>query len=241
MSDHIPGPRTPHIGTVGEKSLHAAIKSWYAQPGDAVELPVDGYVADIVRGDLLIEIQTRNFSAIRTKLSRLLDRHPVHLLHPIARDRWIVQQGKDGQPLGRRKSPKHGQILDLFNELVYIPDLLPHPNLTIEAILITEDEIRRESSRWSWRRRGWKLYDRQLIEIVGRASFQTMEDFLDLLPPSLPDQFTNRDLTAALACRYNLAQKITYTLRESGALTLSGKRGNTLVYEIAGRRDDTRP
>ncbi len=50
------------IGSLNEKSLHAALKAWCLQPGDQTEVPVDGYIIDIVRGDLLIEVQTRNFS-----------------------------------------------------------------------------------------------------------------------------------------------------------------------------------
>ena len=97
MPDKTPPSHSPHIGTLGEKSLHAAIKDWYAQPGDQFEVPVSGYVADLVRGEILVEIQTRNFSAIRPKLARLLDEHPVRLLHPIAVNRWLVYQGKNGE------------------------------------------------------------------------------------------------------------------------------------------------
>ena len=60
------------IGTLNEKPLHEALKRWYAQAGDRLEVPVDGSVVDIVRGELLVEIQTRNFSAIRRKLEKLL-------------------------------------------------------------------------------------------------------------------------------------------------------------------------
>ncbi len=45
---------SPHIGTLGERSLHAALKEWYAEQGDLLEREVDGYVIDIVRGDLLV-------------------------------------------------------------------------------------------------------------------------------------------------------------------------------------------
>ena len=45
------------INTYNEKSLHADLKQWYAQPADQLEVPVDGYVIDLVRGDLLVESQ----------------------------------------------------------------------------------------------------------------------------------------------------------------------------------------
>ena len=42
------------IGTLNEKALHSSLKEWYAQQGDRLEQSVDGYVIDIVRGDLLV-------------------------------------------------------------------------------------------------------------------------------------------------------------------------------------------
>ena len=81
------GPMTaqPHVGTLGEKPLHAALKRWYAAPGDLVEHPVDGFVIDLVRGEQLIEIQTRSFSSMKRKATTLLDRdHAIHVVHPVA-------------------------------------------------------------------------------------------------------------------------------------------------------------
>ncbi|MCP5097079.1 MAG: hypothetical protein GY943_16140, partial [Chloroflexi bacterium] len=85
------------IGTLSEKSLHADLKKWMTQPGDEVEVKVDGFYIDIVRdvppqGLLLIEIQTGNFSAMKRKLNKLLPTYPVWLLHPIAQEKWIVRE-----------------------------------------------------------------------------------------------------------------------------------------------------
>jgi hypothetical protein len=38
---------------------------------DRFEVPVDGFVIDIVRDDLLIEIQTRNFSSLKRFASKV--------------------------------------------------------------------------------------------------------------------------------------------------------------------------
>ena len=45
------------ISTFNEKPLHAALKAWYARAGDRLEVQVDGFIIDIVRDGLLIEIQ----------------------------------------------------------------------------------------------------------------------------------------------------------------------------------------
>lgn len=80
----------PGIGLLNEKPLHAALKKWYAQPGDRFEVAVDGFVIDLVRDDLLLEIQTRNFAAMKSKLQRLTSAHRVRVIYPIAHEKWIV-------------------------------------------------------------------------------------------------------------------------------------------------------
>jgi hypothetical protein len=116
------------IGTLRERPLHAALKRWYARPGDRIEAAVDGYVVDLVRGDLLIEIQTRGFATLRAKLTDLLERgHRVRVVHPIAVDRWLIRIDGGGSVLTRRRSPRHGALVDIASELVSFPHLVAHP------------------------------------------------------------------------------------------------------------------
>jgi hypothetical protein len=218
------------IGTLGEMSLHAALKEWYGRSHDRFEAEVDGYVIDIVRGRRLIEIQTRHLYAMRPKLKRLLPDYTLHIIHPIHREKWIIRQGKDGQAISRRKSPKRGQIADIFYELVRIHAWLDHPNLTVEAVLTQEEEILRDDGAGSWRRRGWSVHDRRLLAVLDRQQFDSLADYCAILPTELPELFTNSDLAAALGCRANLAQKITYTLRHIGGLEMAGKQGRAHLY-----------
>jgi hypothetical protein len=62
----------PHIGTLREKPLHASLKQWYARPGDRIEFPVGGFVIDLVREDLSIEVQTCGSSSMKHKATSLL-------------------------------------------------------------------------------------------------------------------------------------------------------------------------
>ncbi|MCS6910269.1 MAG: hypothetical protein NZM11_06845 [Anaerolineales bacterium] len=117
----------PHIGTLRESHLHAALKQYYAQPGDVFESPVAGFVADIVRGNLVIEIQTANFSPLKRKLPQLLQTHRLRLVHPIAVEKWIVRMDAAGRALSRRKSPRRGCLEHIFLELVSLPELAANP------------------------------------------------------------------------------------------------------------------
>jgi hypothetical protein len=172
---------------------------------------------------------------MKRKLKKLLPHHPVHLFHPIPAEKWIVRQTADGQPIGRRKSPKRGRLVDIFAELVRVPHLLPHPNLAVTVLLTQQEEIWRDDGQGSWRRKRWSVHDHRLLTVVDQCHFESTDDWLALLPDDLPRPFTNRQLAAALACRINLAQKTSYTLRHAGIIEVAGKEGNAWLYRIPGR------
>lgn len=220
------------INTWNEGPLHAALKAWYAQPGDALEVPVDGYIIDLVRGDLLIEIQTRGFSALKDKLATLTQAHPVRLVYPVAQEKWIIRLADDGKKqLSRRKSPKRGCVEQLFDELVSLPHLLAQPNFTLEVVFIHEEEVRRHDARRGWRRQGWVTHERRLVKVVEQRRFASLADMRALIPVSLAEPFTASDLTAHIPGGLRRAQKMVYCLRAMGILTPAGKRGRAVLYK----------
>lgn len=219
------------IGTLGEKSLHSALKDWYVRSGDLLEAQLDGFYIDIIRNNVLIEIQTANFSSQKRKLTTLIEKHPLRLVYPIALEKWIVRLASDGMtPLGRRKSPRRGDLFQLFEELVSIPHLIQYPNFSLEVLLIREEEIRCEDGNGSRRRRRLSIVDRRLIEVVSTRMFRDACDFLALIPSDLPDPFSTEDLGAGIDRPRWLAQKMTYCLRNMGAIEIVGKKGNALLY-----------
>jgi hypothetical protein len=218
------------IGTLTESSLHASLKTWYSQPGDQFEIKVDGYFIDLLRGSQLVEFQTRNFSAMRTKLADLLAQHPVHLVYPLVKEKWVVKLDSAGTLISRRKSPKHAALVEIFSELIRIPHLLGHPDFTFEVLWISCEDVWQDDGKGSWRRNFWSIIDRRLLAVMDRVTFAGLADFSALLPTELTGPFTNLELAAALKCRKTLAPKITYTLLRAGELIKVGKKGKSLLY-----------
>jgi len=218
------------IGTLNERSLHAALKRWYARPGDEFEATVEGYVVDIVRDDLLVEIQTRGFSAMKRKLRDLTDRHRVRLVYPIPRERWVVRLAPGGNGVhSRRKSPLHGDVELLFNELVSVPDLLAHPSFAVHVLLIQEERVRRfDPTRRGCRR--WVPCERRLLEVCDERLFRSPADLADLLPDGLPDPFTTGDLSTALRRPRRLAQRMAYCLRALELIEPVGRSAGGVAY-----------
>ncbi|HEX6045883.1 MAG TPA: hypothetical protein VFZ22_15425 [Pyrinomonadaceae bacterium] len=221
-----------HIGVLNEKPLHASLKQWYSRPGDRFEVPVDGFVIDIVRDDLLIEIQTRNFASINSKLSKLTRSYEVRLVYPLVQEKWILRSETGSGMAVRRKSPKRGRLEDLFSELVSIPRLLSNPNFSLEVLMIREEEVRRyDRKRRRWRRKGWVVEGRRLVDVVDRRLFVKSADWLAFVPNGL-ESFTTKDIATGANTRRDLAQKMAYCLRHGRMIELIGKHGRANLYRV---------
>lgn len=220
------------IGSLNEKPLHSGLKQWYRREGDQVEAAVEGFVVDLVRDGSLIEIQTRSFSALRRKLDRLLDSYALRLVHPVATEKWIVKLDDDGHEVSRRRSPKRGIPADVCAELVSFPTLLSHPNFTLEVALVEEEEVRRPDAKKGWRRGGYVIEERRLIDVAQTVELTCPEDLLGLLPPDLPGPFTTADLAAGLGRSRHAAQEVAYCLRESGAIETAGRDKRGILYRL---------
>jgi len=227
-------PASNGIGRLRERSLHAALKDYFWQEGDQIEVTVDGMVIDLVHGEQLVEFQTRGLYRLRRKLVRLLPEHPVCVVYPLPLIRWIVTLDADGETmLRRRKSPRRGRPVDLFDEMYTIADLLLDPNMTLKLVLTHEDQIRCDDGRGSWRRKGISIVDRVLLKVVKVIELQTADDVLALVP-ELVLPATHREIREQLGVSARLAQRISMSLRRLGCIEVVEKRGRSLVFDWIG-------
>ena len=218
------------IGCLNEKPLHAALKEWYREDGDDVEAPVDGFVVDLVRDGLLIEVQTRGFSSMRPKFDQLLDSYPMRLVHPVAATKWIVKLDANGRAVSRRRSPRRGIAADVCQELVAFPSLLSHPNFTLEIALVEEEEVRTPDAKKGWRRGGFVIEERRLVDVLETVVLGSPDELLRLLPEGLADPFTTADLAERFGRSRHFAQEVAYCLRVSEALATVGRDKRGVLY-----------
>lgn len=220
---------TRGIGTLAESELHAALKKHYARAGAETEVDVDGYVADIRFGHRLIEIQTANFSGFKRKLAHLLRFYPVHVVYPVPELVWLVRAGRNGK-VWKQRSPKEGRVIDIFDELVRIPELVMDPNITFEVALTEEEHV----AMFNYKRKGrrWKrgIEGRRLIAVRRGVTLASMSDFQALLPKDLQEPFTTNELSKSLHSSQTLAREMAYVLRKAGAIEKVGHIGNSLLY-----------
>ena len=182
------------FGSLGEKTLHAVLKSYLEPNSDCWEVGVGKYIADIANDDGITEIQTRDFNRLREKLKFYLETTKVTIVHPIPGVKWLCWINPDtGEITKKRKSPKAGSIYDSFKELYKIKPFLTHPGLRIKLILLEVTEY-----RWlnGWSQDGKKGSTRQERipnDILEEFYIESVEDYKKMIPPQLMCPFTAKD------------------------------------------------
>lgn len=227
------------IGTLGEKTLHAALKAYYEPDSENHEIKIGRYIADIVGEDGIIEIQTRSFDQLRKKLEDFLSVAHVTVVYPVAAVKWLLwvdpQTGEISKP---RKSPRKGVAQDAFRELYKIRPLLSHPNLTIRIALLEIEEYRYRDGWSTDGKKGSTRCDRIPAAFMGEIVLNTPSDYQQLLPAGLPSPFTAKDYQKAAGIRLPNARTALLLLYELGAVDRIGKVGNAYLYINTSSRNE---
>jgi len=225
-----------------ETSLHRQLKEHYASSRAEFEVPLGDYRVDVVDRGRLIEIQHGSLAAIRDKIARLLrDEHRVTVVKPIVAVKHLIKREVANGPVtARRRSPKRGGLLDLFDELVYFTRVFPHRRLTLEVPLVEVEEYRRpgHGRRRRWRRSDFEVEDQRLLAVLETVRLRYGGELSRLIDAPLPATFDTADLARATGLPRWRAQRVAYCLRGCGAADVVGRRGNAMLYRWtrSGRR-----
>ena len=219
------------IGTLGEKTLHAALKAYYEPDAESHEIKIGRYIADIVGENGIIELQTRSFDKLRKKLEAFLSVAHVSVVYPVAAVKkllWIdPQTGEISKP---RKSPRKGVAQDVFRELYKIRPLLSHPNLSIRIALLEIEEYRCRDGWSADGKKGATRCDRIPSVFIKEIVLNTPSDYRQLLPEILPSPFTAKDYQKAAGIRLSDAQTALLLLYELGVVARIEKCGRAYQY-----------
>ena len=220
-----------------ESTLHRQLKTLYGGASGEQEVRVGNYWIDAVVRGRLIEIQRASLSAIRSKITTLLESHRVTIVKPLAARTYIVRREQTGGPtVSSRYSPLRRSILNVFEELVHFGDVFPHPRLIFEIVMIEQEEHRVARHRRRFNGPNFAVEDRLLRTVLSRHTFRTARDLAALLPQTLASQFSSADLAVHAEIPRWLAQKMSYCLRRVGAIEAVGKSKNSVLYSIQRRR-----
>jgi len=232
------------IGIIGEKTVHATLKSFLEPDVSYHEVKVGTYVVDIWHENEIIEIQTRQFGVLRKKLTDLLlQNYRVKVVYPVARLKWLIWIDEEtGVATPKRKSPRTGTIYDILPELYGLKTLLTHPNLSFAVARLDIEEYRLLNGWSRDRKKGSKRCDQTPVQIVdityieagpaaGPKADAWTGSYERLVPPGLPCLFTSKDFQRASKLSLRATYKALAVLTHIQVLQKAGKRGRMNLYE----------
>ena len=219
------------IGTIKESSLHKSLKFSYCD-SEKTEISVDGYVCDgqSDSGEL-IEVQTGSFGPLKDKIKDLSKKKKVRIVYPVILTKYIETYNTDKELLRKRKSPQKGSIWDLFDALIYAPDLCRSPRVTIELVLLDIVEKRVDDGKGTWRRKGITIEDRIPVSWHKSVTLKKLNDYCLFIPFDENQCFTAKDLALNAGIPVHLSQKCLYVLYKVGFVERVGKEKNAHVYK----------
>lgn len=237
------------INTYNESSLHKTLKELYALKENAqTEVLKNNHIYDVLKSDgTIIEIQTKNLGKLYAKTKDSLNLGlKCTIVHPIATETIIITKDKDGNTLSKRKSPKKNSIYSIFRELTSIYPLLLENNFKLEVLetIITEERIKTETpvqSKNKQRRfkKNWNKADKKLNEILNTRIFKTKNDYLELLPEGLPEEFTTKEIQILLKQNKSLPKSaanytslMVWVFNKMGLIEQTGTKNRFKTYRI---------
>ncbi|MEZ6104736.1 MAG: hypothetical protein R3B96_01135 [Pirellulaceae bacterium] len=163
------------------------------------------------------------------------------IVKPIVRRRHLVKWTKpDGELLSRRLSPKRGDWWQAFDELIYFRNLFPHPNLSIDLVLVDIEEHRVAQKQRRFRGRDYRVLDRVLSEVVETRTLVTRADALRLSLGRFPPSLTRATSRTPGSCQGTWLSAAAYFMREVGIAEICGKRGRSIAYRLLDLAEPTK-
>ncbi len=218
------------IGTLGEKTLHAVLKTYFDPDPAHHEINVGPYVADIWGNNGFVEIQTSGLYRLREKLEFLLRQAPVTVVYPIPSVKWLIWLEEDGRASPRRKSPKQASAWELLPELYGLRGVLNREGLRFCALLLEMEEYRLKNGWSDDGKRGSTRFERLPVRLIDEVWLNSPKDYSTLIPSSLNAPFTVKEFAKATRLSSRKAAAAVSVLYTVGTLERTGKVRNAYLY-----------
>ncbi len=224
-----------NIGTLKEKRLHQILKKFIEDDESMHEIQIGPYVADILRENEIIEIQTGCFYPMKEKLKYYLEKtaFSVNIVRPLPYIKWCVWlDPESGEIRSRKKSNKKTLPKDIMRDWLFISDFLGNERLKITFLLLEEEEYRLLCGWSADKKRGSKRFQMMPIGLIEEKIYSKAEDYVEFLPKDLGETFTASEYMKAAGVRSYGGYSALKILCKLGLIEKSDeKRGKSFLYK----------
>lgn len=220
------------IGIYNEKRLHRILKRTVCESESCFEVRVGRYVADVLDGAVIREIQCKAFTPLAAKVEYYLadTDYSVEIIHPIIAKKALIRAEREtGEILRVKTSPKRESVYNALARMYPLREHIGNRRLCLRVMLIEAEEYRYSEQR-RYCREG--RYDAELFPtaLLDSVELRTAEDYAALLPEAL----WGREFSAAEFAPYcRLGSRDVYSalnvLAAVGVLRRE-QRGRSVIY-----------
>ncbi len=223
-----------NIGTYKEKRLHQILKKFIEDDEACHEIPIGVYVADILRGNEIIEVQTGSFYPMKEKLRYYLEetQFSVNIVRPLPYIKWCLWiDPESGEIKSRKRSPKKTLPRDVMRDWLYLCDFLGNERLKITYLLLEEEEYRFLCGWSTDKKKGSKRFQMMPIGLIDEKIYSAADDYLEFFPDTLVRTFTASEYMKASGIRSYGGYAALKILCHLGFIEKSEeKRGRSFLY-----------
>ena len=232
------------IGTLSEKQMHASIKLFICPDESKHEVKIQDselyikkenqknrkFVADVLDGSTIYEIQTGSFAPLKDKIKWILDNtaYNLVLIHPMPESLYISYIEEDGTISPRRKSNRPKKLKYIVGELYHIKEFINNPRFTLIALMIEADQYKRRVT--SKKRVKTKKYETIPSSLIRAHVFSNPDDYKIFLPDSLDGEFTVKQFSKKSGILGIDAYSAVKLLCELGHISECGSIGRAKAY-----------
>ena len=242
------------IGRLGEKQMHAAIKRFICPDVACHEVLIDGscgcieksanadnnsekstkkrrFVADILVGGTVIEIQTGSFAPLVNKIRWILENtsYNIILIHPVAASKWVnIIDGKSGEISKRYKSPKREGLDSIAGDLYFIREFISSSRFSLVLLMMEAEQYKKELG--SGKRKRYEKYELIPVNLLSAQVFKGTDSYRCFIPDGLDERFTVKQFSSLSKIRGRDAYSAVHTLCDLGLMCEDGKIGRASAY-----------
>lgn len=220
-----------NIGTYKEKKLHYIMKKYFEPDENYHEVPVNGFIADILRDNRITEIESAGFSGLGPKLAAYSPDYDVTMVHPLCAVKyvsWIDPESGTISP--RKKSPKKEGPYDLLFELIRIMPYICNKNIRFVSPLLEVDEYKLLDGWSKDRKRGAHRFERIPLDIIDMVCLETDDDYIKYIPEACVEKFKVKDFAKAARIDAHKAQAVLKVMEKRGVIARDGNAGRAFLY-----------
>ncbi len=223
------------IGTLGEKTLHKVLKSFFCPSECVHEVKLCGHVADAVYGGTVYEIQTGGLFPLKKKILSYKENteYQIQIVIPVVKKKrliWVdTESGEMKKPHGTNAGLGRWRVLA---EMIYLLSVFDFSRMSLTLAELAADDYKLLDGYGENKKKKATRYERIPTEIFNIQLINTQKDFAEyFFPADLPVQFSSADFSKKTRLRRRSLWAALRVLVEMNVIHIVGKKGNATLYE----------